>query len=266
MECPLSTTDGFKLRARWWRAARPKKATVVLVHGFAASTSQSAVVAQAEALTEAGYDVFSYDSRGHGDSGGLCTLGDLEVLDVAAAVERVRSPDHPVVLVGASMGAIAALRYAAREAPGVAGVVSISCPASWQPPRSLRGLATMAITRTGAGRLLIRRWMKVRLSPCWTGATPPVELAASISVPVAVVHGTDDRMFAPSDAEKIYRSCPGPRRLDIVPAMGHAFDRRAAAAIRAAVDWVVANCSATVAGARQAVAKHDGDPPLAVAG
>ncbi len=265
MECPLSTTDGLELSTRRWRAARPK-ATVVLVHGFAASASQQAVVAQAEALAEAGYDVFSYDSRGHGTSGGLCTLGDREVLDVAAAVERVRAAGQPVILVGASMGAIAVLRYAATDDAGVAGVVSVSCPASWRPPRNLRGLATMAITRTGPGRLLVRWWMKVRLSPRWTAAAPPVELAASISAPVAVVHGTDDPLFGPSEAMELYRSGPGPRRLDIVPAMGHAFDRHAAAAVRAAVDWVAASCAATVTAARQAVATEGGDGPLAVAG
>jgi alpha-beta hydrolase superfamily lysophospholipase len=251
MEGPLSTTDGLVLGIRRWEARRPR-ATVVLVHGFAASTTQPALVAQAEALVAAGYEVVAYDSRGHGCSSGVCTLGDLEALDVAAAVDRVRPSGLPVVLVGASMGAIAALRYAAREEdPGVAGVVSVSCPAAWRPPRSLQGVLTVAMTRTRLGRVIVRRHMKVRLSPRWSAPASPVELAARIRVPVAVVHGEADRLFPPTEAVRIYRHCRGPRRLDVVPAMGHAFDRFATAAIRAAVDWVLA--TRTSAGGPQLV-------------
>ena len=77
-----------------------------------------------------GFDVVSYDARGHGRSTGESTLGDLEQHDVAAAVALARTRSSDVVLVGASMGAIAALRYAATD-PELRGVVAVSCPARW---------------------------------------------------------------------------------------------------------------------------------------
>ena len=58
----------------------------------------------------------TYDGRGQGDSGGLCTLGDAERHDVAAAVAFAREHADRVVVVGASMGAIAVLRHAAGDA------------------------------------------------------------------------------------------------------------------------------------------------------
>ena len=63
----LTTADGITLTARTW--SHPEaRAAIVLVHGFAASAEDPAVVRQAEVLQAAGFDVLAYDSRGHGDS------------------------------------------------------------------------------------------------------------------------------------------------------------------------------------------------------
>src|SRR3989442_15902679 len=121
----LTTTDGVDLAARVWSGNGEPRATVVLVHGLAATKDNGEVVAVATALSEAGFDVVAYDARGHGRSGGICTLGDLERHDVAAATEYARLRGRPVVLVGASMGAVAVLRHAATD-PALAGVVTVS--------------------------------------------------------------------------------------------------------------------------------------------
>lgn len=238
VEVPLSTSDGCTLHSRRWEVPHPR-ATVVLVHGFAASCAQPAVVAQAEALVARGYAVLSYDSRGHGESGGVCTLGDSEINDVAAAVERAGADGCGVLLVGASIGAVAVLRYAATGDERVQGVVAVSCPAAWRPPRTPQALLTMALTRTRFGRRLVTHHMKVRLSPKWTAPAPPNAVVGHIKVPVALIHGEEDRFIKPAEALEIYRRCRGPRRLDVVPGMGHAYDPFGIAAVSAAVDWVL---------------------------
>src|SRR3954452_19709176 len=101
----LRTEDGLHLPARWWHADHAR-AVVVLVHGFTASKDDPAVGAVAERMQSAGDDVVSYDARRHGASAGLSTLGDMEPRDVAAAVEAVRAHALPIIVVGASMGAI----------------------------------------------------------------------------------------------------------------------------------------------------------------
>ena len=64
-----------------------------------------------------------------------------------------------VVIVGASMGAIAALRYAAGPVvdPGLVGVVAVSSPAGWRLPRNARSVLAAGLTRTRLGRLLPER-------------------------------------------------------------------------------------------------------------
>ena len=81
----FTTHDSVELAGRRWLHERPSVA-VVLVHGFAASADDPLVVAVAETLHTRGFEVVSYDSRGHGRSSGESTLGDLERHDVAAAV------------------------------------------------------------------------------------------------------------------------------------------------------------------------------------
>jgi alpha-beta hydrolase superfamily lysophospholipase len=238
----LTTVDGVTLTSRSWSHPDPR-GLVVLVHGFAASAEDPAVVRQAEALHAAGFGVLTYDSRGHGDSDGLCTIGDLESRDVAAAVAAVRPPaderNVPVVVVGASMGAIAALRYAAAAEEPLAGVVCVSSPCTWRAPRTARGVVAAAMTRTGFGRAMAARHLRVRIHPRWRSPEPPQALMGRIEVPVAIVHGSRDRFILPAEARDLYQACRGPRRLELVPDMGHAFDRSGVDAIRRSVEWAL---------------------------
>lgn len=235
----LATIDGLALPARVW-AAPGARAAVVLVHGFSASSRDGAVVRQAEALRDAGFDVVGYDSRGHGGSEGECTLGDLERHDVAAAAGAAAASGLPVVLVGASMGAISVLRHAATAEVPVAGVVTVSCPAAWRAPRSVQGALATAMTQTRLGRRIAHRRLGVRLSPVWTNAAPPTALIAGIDAPVALVHGQADRFIKPADAVELYRAATDPKRLDLVPGMGHAYDAQGVAPVVSAVEWVLA--------------------------
>src|SRR5207248_657895 len=145
---------------------------VVLVHGFASSKDHPLVIAAARALRDAGFSVLTYDGRGQGKSEGLCTLGDLERHDVGAAVAFARDHAAAVVVVGASMGAIAVLRHASDD-PDLGGVVAVSSPALWRFPRNPRALLAAGLTRTPPGRLLAARWMGVRLAPRWSSAEAP---------------------------------------------------------------------------------------------
>lgn len=235
----LWTSDRVRLAGRRWLATEGRVASVVLVHGFCASADDRAVVSVAEALHADGYDVVSYDARGHGASGGESTLGDLEQHDVAAAVELARTRSDDVVLVGASMGAIAALRYAGTD-PDLRGVVSVSCPARWTLPVNPAAAAAAVMTRTPFGRAFLSRVAKVRVAPRWTDAAPPIELVTRLDVPLTVVHGTSDRFIPVKASYELYAHATTERSLDLVPDMGHAYDPLATAAIRRGVAWSLA--------------------------
>ncbi len=241
----LTTADGITLAGHHWPSSGSGSAAVVLTHGFAASKDDAAVLAMAHALRGRGHAVLTYDGRGQGDSGGLCTLGDAERHDVAAAVVFAREHTDRVVVVGASMGAIAVMRHAAIDAD-LAGVVAVSSPARWRVPRTLRSLLAAGLTQTPPGRHVAARYMGVRLARGWSRPEPPDGLARRITAPFAIVHGTSDRFIAPSEAPLLYAAANDPRRIDLVPGMGHAFDAPGVPIICAAVEWALAMRGAPV--------------------
>ncbi|WP_327189796.1 alpha/beta hydrolase [Streptomyces xinghaiensis] len=97
---------------------RPADGPVIVVaHGFTGSLGRPAVRRVAEVL--AGHAaVVTFSFRGHGRSGGRTTVGDREVLDLAAAVRWARSLGHRrVATVGFSMGGSVVIRHAALYGP-----------------------------------------------------------------------------------------------------------------------------------------------------
>lgn len=121
----LHSADGTALHATWWAPVGPPKATVVRVHGLGEHSGRNAHVAQR--LSEAGYAVAMFDLRGHGKSPGGRghTPFDRTMEDIAAclAEARDRVPDVPRFLYGHSLGGLLVLTYALRLKPDLAGVV-----------------------------------------------------------------------------------------------------------------------------------------------
>jgi alpha-beta hydrolase superfamily lysophospholipase len=234
----LTTADGVTLAGRRWLRDTIPAATVVIVHGFTASSEEANVEALAESLYADGFDVITYDARGHGASDGESTLGDDEQHDVAAAVSLARERTETVVVVGASMGAIASLRYAVAD-HHLAGVVAVSCPADWRLPLNIRTLLAVAMTRTRVGRRITTRLCGVRVAQRWANPRSPLQLAPELRVPVTYVHGTDDRFIPMRSAAQLYEATAAPRRIDIVRRMGHAFEPLAIAPVRDAISWAL---------------------------
>jgi len=233
----LTTTDSVSISSSSWLQEQTT-AAVVLVHGFTASADHPNVVALAEALHAQGWEVISYDARGHGTSTGESTLGDLERHDVAIAVETARERAETVVVVGASMGAIAALRYGVTD-DELAGTVIVSCPADWRLPRNPQGLLAAVMTRTAVGRAIVSRFLQVRIAPEWGRPEPPVDLAARIRGPLAIVHGDADSFIPVSDARELHGRATAPTRLRVVADMGHAFGPASIDEVVESVAWVL---------------------------
>jgi pimeloyl-ACP methyl ester carboxylesterase len=234
----LTTRDDVRLAARRHRAAGTPRSAVVLVHGFTASKDHPEVVSVAEALAAAGHEVISYDARGHHGSGGLCTLGDAEWLDVEAGIAEARKHHDHIVTVGASMGGIAVLRHGVKD-PDLAGVVTVSSPALWRLPKNARAALSVVLTQTRGGRRFAARKLGVRIHPAWSDPPPPVALAERLAVPLAVIHGDADRMIPPMAAHQLARRATGAALLDIVPGMRHAFDPLSIPSILQAVEWTL---------------------------
>lgn len=245
-ELELRTRDGLRLAARRRPPASADHPMVVIAHGFTGHQDHPSVLAVAAAIASTGAGVVTFDARGHGRSDGHCTLGASEPSDVAAATDLAREHADHVVVIGTSMGAIAALRYAATD-QALDGLVLVSCPATWRL-HSLASAAAAVATRTWPGRRFMARTQRVRIAGRCRAGEPPVVTAARVACPTAVIHGADDRFIPPIEGTRLHDALAGPRTLELVKGMGHAFESAAHAAILRALTWVGASAPTAAPG------------------
>ncbi|MFB8183067.1 alpha/beta hydrolase [Streptomyces sp. NPDC055966] len=214
----------------------------VIAHGFTGDVDRPHVRRVAGVLARYGA-VLTFSFRGHGRSGGRSTVGDKEVLDVAAAVERARSLGHArVVTVGFSMGGSVVLRHAALYPRTADAVVAVSAPARWYyrgtaPMRRLHWLVTRP-----EGRLVGRYGLRTRIHHRDWDPVPlsPVESVPGIApTPLLVVHGDQDGYF-PLDHPRMLAEAAGDHgELWVEPGMGHAEHAADDALLARIADWAV---------------------------
>lgn len=219
----VATSDDVPIAGTRLAAGCPAPvAAQVLVHGLFAHRRLPSLLELAESLTRFG-PVYTIDLRGHGTSGGSCTLGEDEALDVAAVTALVRQESAlPVVTIGLSMGAAAVVRAAGLlDRPDA--VVAISGPAEWRGQRGFGAWKTSLTWRIPGGPQAMQRLTGFRLAGTEPSGPSPLAVVDAIApAPVLVIHGTRDPFFPPSEAVDLHRRAGAPKDLWIVPDGGHA--------------------------------------------
>lgn len=246
-------------------APAPAETTAIVVaHGFTGAVDRPAVRRAVRVFARRAA-VVAFSFRGHGRSGGRSTVGDREVLDLAAAVAWARELGHRrVVTVGFSMGGSVVLRhgalYGAAAHPGdgtdagagagadaearADGVVSVSAPARWY----YRGTAPMrrlhwVVTRP-SGRFVGRYGFRTRIA---TADWDPVPLSPVAAVPriapapLLLVHGDRDPYFPVDHPRMLVEAAgPGGAELWLERGMGHAENAADDALLARIAAWATA--------------------------
>ncbi|MEU5701229.1 alpha/beta hydrolase [Streptomyces aurantiacus] len=218
---------------------------IVVAHGFTGDLERPHVRRAATAFAQYAA-VVTFSFRGHGASGGRSTVGDREVLDLAAAVRWAREFGHTrVATVGFSMGGSVVLRHAALQEGGqeggqqeggqeehegrtgarLAAVVSVSAPARWYyrgtaPMRRLHWLVTRPV-----GRAVGRYGLRTRIHHREWDPVPssPVESVPLIApTPLLIVHGDRDGYFPVDHPRMLAAASGGHAELWLERGMGHA--------------------------------------------
>ncbi len=241
----LLTRDGVQLRGDYLPAADRPEPAVVLIHGFTQCAARVAIRQMVDALVGR-VPVLVPDLRGHGRSGGACTLGDEEVHDVAAAVTEARRLGHRrVVTLGVSMGAAIVLRHAALAEPEQQpdAVVAVSSPSRWWIRESSLMRRVHWVVEQPHGRLA-GRLVGVRVAGNWYDGgwavvpASPIEVVDRIApTPMLLVHGSEDAYFGTEHAVALHRAADGHGELWIEPGMGHGAGGTAPEVVHRIVDW-----------------------------
>jgi hypothetical protein len=212
--------EGLRLRA-WLAPGDGTRATAVLVHGLGDSLESYAD--SGAFLHRRGHTVLLLDLRGHGGSEGrYTTLGGREREDVRAALRELRERGlgaRGFVLLGASMGAVSALRAAAEE-PDVRAVIA---EAPYDDYR--RTIAHHARLYYGLPAWLPLLPAAVAVAE-WRAGFDADEVSAveaarrARGAALFIVDGADERM-PEAVVRRVHDAHPGPKQLWTAPGAPH---------------------------------------------
>ena len=220
----FTSFDSTRLNG-WWIQASKDAPTIVILHGV--KKNRTDVLRAALVLRREGFNVLMFDGRAHGDSGGrYVTYGFFERRDVESALEWLISEKgvrrEAIGLAGESMGAAIALQVAAAN-PWISAIWVDS------PFASLKRIAAEFASRAThlpPSVLSPLLWTTIRVAN-YRGKfdvemVDPLALAARISNPVFVVHGTADQLIQPTHSISIYEALGGKKELWLVEGARHA--------------------------------------------
>jgi uncharacterized protein len=199
--------DGLMLRG-WWFATAPEQPVIIILHGIAAHRAEPAerVFGITRELIDQGYNILTFDFRGHGESEGEHTSAGLyEKNDLLGAIDFIRKKgiSGKIGVLGFSMGAAISLLTAA-ESQDIAAVVAdssfvdIVSILKWKLSRWSFLSKLIIPFLTFFARLMYRFDI--------TGVKP-LEAIRSISVPVFIIHGGRDRVIPVEHAYRLKKAC-----------------------------------------------------------
>lgn len=273
----LTSADGTAIYAT--RRGQGELA-VVVSHGFSGGHKHGSHARILGWFEAEGFSVFALDQRGHGRSGGDCTLAHFEPMDLDAVVAWAReSGSKQVFTVGFSMGSATTLRHAALANPGTPrpeldasvvvnarpdGIVSVGGAGQWfyRGSRKMQGLHLLV--GNSLGRWFLRERLGVRLTlDSWPAehapdrhALQPLDpvgcMRALAPTPALLVHGTRDDYFPVEHAERLFSAAtqvPGHRTtLWVKQEMAHAESGTTAKLISEISEWIRAEAAVNQVG------------------
>jgi len=119
--------DDVTFYMQGWEPEGKPKAIICFIHGLGEHTGRYEHVGKA--LNEAGYALFGFDLRGHGQTGGL--RGHVPSLDVMLQdirqfvdFQKQNHPGVPIFLYGHSLGGLFGIAYTFQYPDGIKGMIS----------------------------------------------------------------------------------------------------------------------------------------------
>jgi non-heme chloroperoxidase len=236
-----SVTGGGAVALHVRECGNPDGAAIVFVHGW--SQCDRCWDRQLEGQLAASFRLVAFDIRGHGmsdrPSDPACyTDGQLWADDLAAVISGA-GLERPVV-VAWSYGGFIVADYLRAYGDGALGGIAFAGsalhlkPTTFQDigPGLLENAQAMCLPDLGANIAATRRFLRAcTVDPldtdlwesalCWNMVVPPEirgaliareidadDVLAGLSVPVLVIHGTEDSIVLPSMARHVVERCP----------------------------------------------------------
>ena len=206
-----------------WYIDSPGSKVILMLHGWNGTRDNGdSAMPIAQTLASHNYDVFMFDFRGHGVSGGeRMSLGQFETRDVAGALEYLKSRGVTEVgVLGFSMGAITAIN-SAPDHPEMRAIIADSVWAEMAPVLEYRLTRYSGVPSFFTpGVILAGRLMYGIDVP---NNRPERALASLGNRPVLLIHGTADDLIPVANAYVLQKAAANNPNFElwIAPGSGH---------------------------------------------
>ncbi|BFL48335.1 alpha/beta hydrolase [Lactonifactor longoviformis] len=221
-ELEAESTDGYKLKARVFYQKEESHKWVLLLHGYTGWKEEMNPIACEYALK--GYQVLTPDMRCQGESeGDFIGMGWTDRADNMIWIRYIlqQDPQAEIVIHGQSMGASCALMMSGEKMPDNVKAVVSDCAYTdvysifkkqireWfhLPPFPLLDAANVVLQMRGGYNIK---------------EASAVEQVRKTSLPVLIIHGSEDAFIPVEMAKELYQAAAGEKELLIVEGAGHA--------------------------------------------
>lgn len=215
----VTTVDGVRISGVHLR--RGHDLVCVYCHGFMSNKNLKAIPGFVEGLAER-FDAVAFDFRGHGESTGVCTFTEREILDLDAVVRYLRGQGYrQIVLIGSSMGGASVIRYTAiyGKVEGVVTVGAFADSTRFHYPSTQFAL-DLSFNHP-LGPQYTRFVRNTRLGALKPVSTQPLDLVERIKAPILFIHGEWDLLVHPNEARALHDHAIPPKEIVVIPRTGH---------------------------------------------
>jgi uncharacterized protein len=220
-ELTITTAEGIPLHCWLIKAEGEARGTVIFLHGVSECVIVGLPIARR--LHDAGFHVFLYDSRRHGDSGGqFCTYGFYEKHDTSTMISYLQGRHDmqtgKIGLLGSSMGAAVAIQVAALDAR----VASLLVESGFATLRTVYDEYQKRIIKVPwhyLRNIVIKR--SEHIAHFKASAVSPLEAVRSVKVPIFFMHGTVDNLIKPVYTKRVFANANEPKELWLIEGAKH---------------------------------------------
>ncbi|MGL5269652.1 MAG: alpha/beta hydrolase, partial [Selenomonadaceae bacterium] len=216
---------GYTLKGVFIKNPKDSNKTIILLHGIGRDKEWS-IMKYAPLFFNDGFNIFAYDARNHGESGGeYPTYGAYESEDLEKCIEYIKSKrnNDTIGLHGESMGAAVSLIWAGKydnngisfliEDCGYSDLYNLYYErlADYQVPKILRPVI-----------LCYTSFFCKMLAGFSLSDISPIKNIGNIKLPVLFIHGNADNFVLPEMAKGMFENKIGGKEIYLVPGAGHA--------------------------------------------
>jgi len=222
-ELNMTSYDGLNLKGYFLKAKEPTNKLVVFAHGYLGRASDMSLFGQ-HYYEDLGYNVFTADARGHGESeGDYIGFGWHDRLDyvdwVNLLVDKL-GPDTEIVLHGLSMGAATVLMTSGEDLPDNVKVVVADSPYTdvhdlfaYQMKRMFK-LPSFPVLNSTSVVTKIKAGYSLKEASA-------LEQVKKTDIPILYLHGEADTFVPTELAHELYENTHSDKELVTFEGAGH---------------------------------------------